>query len=667
ATSEQPALEATLENVMQVSVKLTLADRGSLFLLNGTGEVTQTVSVSDDASATERRAVVERLMQEGLVGWVVRERQAALVTDTGTDDRWLPLPRAYHTGSALAVPILSEQSLLGALILTHSQPQHFTPDHVRLMEAAADQMALAIRNARLFEVQRRMAERQTTLYEVLRAVSGQLNADVIAQTAAEAIAHFAGWPHVALLLADSDHHHWVVRAISGTPSLPLGFTLPIAPEVLQNGILTNLPAEPLTENGKAIEAALRAPEVPHLVVPLWHGGSLIGVLNIESNEATVFDADDLSLAQSLADAVALALDNAHLYEYINDERSRLQASIRFNRDGIVLLGMSQRVLVINAQALHLIGLPGEPEDWLNRPISAMIRLLRRQSPWIVKAMIREIRRAAHGDEPPAEGEYEVASRVAHWSSLPVLSNAQPIGRLIVLRDVTEEHQLNAMREDLTSTMVHDLRNPATVVLGALELLEGEELTESQREIADVASQGGQRLLNLINAILDVNRLESGQMPLEREPVRLDIIAAEIVEMEQVLAHDKQLTLENCVSSELPLVSVDVELLRRVMQNLIGNAIKFTPAGGHIRVQAQADAATAPYLLVSIKDDGPGIAADLQARLFQKFVTGRVRGRGSGLGLAFCRLVMEAHGGRIWVESTPGNGAAFHFTLPLAED
>ena len=106
----------------------------------------------------------------------------------------------------------------------------------------------------------------------------------------------------------------------------------------------------------------------------------------------------------------------------------------------------------------------------------------------------------------------------------------------------------------------------------------------------MAQQGGQRLLNLINAILDVNRLESGQMPLEREPVRLDIIAAEMVEMEQVSTRDKHLTLENTVRSDLPLVSVDVELLRRVLQNLIGNAIKFTPAGGHIAIEAQVDSA-----------------------------------------------------------------------------
>jgi signal transduction histidine kinase len=667
ATSEQPALEATLENVMRVGVNLTSADRGGLFMLNSSGEVSQTLSIRDEAPVAERRALIERLTKEGLVGWVMREQQTALLTDTHADARWLPLPDEGLTRSALAVPILSEKILLGVLILNHAQPHHFTPDHVRLMEAAADQMALAVRNARLFEAQRRMAERQTTLYEVLRAVSGQLNAEVITQTAAEAIAHFAGWPNVALLLADTDHRHWVVRAISGTPSLALGFTLPIAPEVLHGGMFHEPLAGAASADGHLIDLAARAPDVAHLVVPLWHGGNLIGILSIEENDSTVFDADDLSLAQSLADAVALALDNARLYEYINDERSRLQASIRFNRDGIALLGMTQRILVINAQALRLLGLPGEPEDWLNRSLHGLIRTLRPLSHDAVKAIISEIRRTRRGDELPSEGEYEVVARMVHWTSLPVLSNAQPIGRLIVLGDVTEEHQLNLMREDLTNTMVHDLRNPATVVLGALDLLDAEELTETQREISNVAQQGGQRLLNLINAILDVNRLESGQMPLEREPIRLDIIAAEIAEMEQLLTREKHLILENKVHPGLPLVLADVELLRRVLQNLIGNAIKFTPAGGCIGLEAQLDAANARQVVVSVIDNGPGIAPDLQNRLFKKFVSGRVRGRGSGLGLAFCRLVVEAQGGRIWVESTPGSGAAFRFTLPVAED
>jgi len=239
--------------------------------------------------------------------------------------------------------------------------------------------------------------------------------------------------------------------------------------------------------------------------------------------------------------------------------------------------------------------------------------------------------------------------------------------LIVLRDVTEEYSLNAMREDLTNTLVHDLRNPASVVLGALDLLGWEELPDSEREVVTVARQGAQRLLNLITAILDVNRLESGHMPLEREPVRLDIVAGEVAEMQQVLARDKHQTIENQVPTDLPLLSVDAELIHRVLQNLIGNAIKFTPPGGVIAIGARRDPSSDRDIIVTVKDSGIGLTPDLQARLFNKFVTGRVFGRGSGLGLAFCRLVVAAHGGRIWVESAPGNGATFLFTLPIVEE
>jgi len=314
-----------------------------------------------------------------------------------------------------------------------------------------------------------------------------------------------------------------------------------------------------------------------------------------------------------------------------------------------------------------LSLPAEPEAWLNRSIADAIHFLRRSSHGAVKAILSEMRRTKQGDEPPVEGDFEAPPYMVHWTSLPVLSNAAPIGRLIVLRDVTEEHSLNVMREDLTNTLVHDLRNPASVVLGALDLMGWEDLPESQREIVTVAQQGAQRLLNLITAILDVSRLESGQMPLEREPVRLDIVAAEVAEMQQVLALDKHQTIENQVPADLPLVSADVELIHRVLQNLIGNAIKFTPPDGLISIGAWRDPVNDRNLIVAVKDSGIGLVPELQARLFEKFVTGRVRGRGSGLGLAFCRLVVKAHGGRIWVESTPGNGAIFLFTLPVAEE
>ncbi len=670
ATTAKPALEDTLRNVLTIGVSLTEAARGSLFLVDADGVVTHTVSVRENAPPEERRAVIGRVMSQGLVGWVVRYRQAALIRDTHEDDRWLSLSEEPNSArSALAVPIMSSQTLLGALMLLHPDPRHFTPEHLRVMQAAADQMALAVRNARSFEVQRRMAERQTTLYEILRTVGGKLDRDAVARTAAEAISLLTGWPHVAVILPDDNHQNWVVRAVSGSLTLTVGLSFPIDQGIIgrsfTTGKLQNVPDTRADRDFSFSDSATRS----ELVIPMRRGERVLGVLSIDSPQVNAFDADDVSLARSLADAVALALDNARLYQAIADERSRLQALIKASRDGIALMSLDQRLLVINEPALRLLGLPGRPEDWLDRTALDVLQGLRRHAPHVVKVTAKEMRRIKTGDEPPAQGEYEVPPYAIRWVNLPVLSGAAGVGRLIVLRDVTEERLLAKMRDDLTNTMVHDLRNPLTVIQGALDLLENGgtgEVAPAQQQVLAVMRTGVERMLSLVTAILDVNRLESGQMPLEREPVEVNNLVDNMLSAQSVLANEKRLQLACAVPETLPPAFVDVELMRRVFQNLIGNAIKFTPPGGAITVDAHLDPDDPRMMIVIIADTGPGLPAEVEARLFQKFVTGRGLGRGSGLGLAFCHLAIKAHGGRIWAERGLPSGVTFKFTLPIAE-
>jgi signal transduction histidine kinase len=174
------------------------------------------------------------------------------------------------------------------------------------------------------------------------------------------------------------------------------------------------------------------------------------------------------------------------------------------------------------------------------------------------------------------------------------------------------------------------------------------------------------MLDLVNAILDISRLESGRMPLDRAEVAVGDLITATVAAQLPVALEKDLELEREVPSDLPAAWVDAKLMERVLQNLVGNAVKFTPDGGVVRVTAEIDGAeTDPRILVAVSDTGPGISLQIRDRLFQKFVTGRQEGRGSGLGLAFCKMVVEAHDERIWVESTPGEGTTFFFTLPVA--
>jgi signal transduction histidine kinase len=676
ATAERPALGATLQNALNVAARIAGAERGSLFLLNPAGVVTHSHLTYRGMTPDQQEDTVRRVMNRGLSGWVVRHREAVLIADTRDDERWLaPAGDVSPIASVLGVPIISGTALVGVLTLSHSQPGLFTEDHLHLMQAAADQMALALRNAQIYEEQRLMARRQAALYGVMRAVGEQLNPPAVATAAVEAIVRLvdgqARWPGVGIALPDRDNGHWVQSAGSGRMHHIVGERYPLTDGVVGRAFATaNTQLVPHVQADPDYIAAI-AETRSELAVPLRRGERVLGVLNLESDRPEAFDTEDVQLAESLADAVALVLDNAHLYQAIATQSSRLQALIKSSRDGIFMVSTDGRLLVVNAPVLHLLRLSGEPDEWLGRPLAQVFRDMRHYAPGAVRSLLAEVRRLRLGVEPANEGETEVPPRTVHWLSLPVLGGDVPLGRLLVLRDVTEERVVEKMREDLTHTMVHDLRNPLTNIRMALELLNqvsaSSGVAETQHaEVLHIALNSTARMLSLVNAILDVNRLESGQMPLVREPVPLHDAVTEVNLMQMPQAMEKQLRLENAVPANLPVPHADAGLIRRVLQNLIGNAIKFTPDGGLVRVSAAAEAG-GERVIVTVCDTGPGLPPEIRANLFQKFVTGRHRERGSGLGLAYCRLAIEAHGGRIWTSTEPGWGAIFNFTLPVLNE
>jgi len=238
----------------------------------------------------------------------------------------------------------------------------------------------------------------------------------------------------------------------------------------------------------------------------------------------------------------------------------------------------------------------------------------------------------------------------------------------VLRKNRELAELNRLKDLLTSSLVHDLRQPLTALLtGLLTAEQDRSLPEETKEMIAISREGGDKLLGMVSDLLDVSRLESGQPLVHRAPlspegfIRAGVSAVEQIAQEQEI----QLTVE--LPEKLPHIDADGERLRRVVMNLVGNALKFTPSGGQVSVSAREDG-EAGRLVVSVVDTGPGIPKELQSRIFDKFAvldTAVSAARtSSGLGLTFAKMVVEAHGGEIWVESEPQKGSSFRFWLPL---
>ncbi|MBN2002875.1 MAG: GAF domain-containing protein [Anaerolineae bacterium] len=667
ATVERPALESTLQNALEVARQLTRAERGSLFLLNEVGAVTYSILARRNVTPAEQKEVVGQVMSAGLAGWVVQHRQPVLLPDTAQDERWLTLPNEpYVARSALAVPILSGVRKVGILTLTHPLVNHFNQDDLQLMQGAADQMALAIRNAQIYDDQRRLAERQTTLYEVLNTVSTHLDPESVLIVAAQTVAERTGWPLLAIFLYDERTGTLINRAAVGDVFSSANSI------AISEGIVGRAYRERRTQyvanvNDDPDYVIIQPATICELAVPLRRGEELLGVFNIEHDHEMAFRADDIVLAESLADAIVLAITNAQLFQAVAGERKRLEALIATSQDGIIFINLNLRVMVINAAAITMLVLPGTPEQWVNRSIHEFLGELRRHAPSAARRLLYEIRRIQKGDEVAAEGEETVEQCSLHWINLPVIQSESSLGRLIVLHDMTEERLLERMRDDLTHMMVHDLRNPLTGIYSSLKLLlskGGAALSSDHRKMLEIADNNAQRMLHLVNAILDISRLQNGQMPLEYTGITLAVLVADVVRLQQPMADQNKIQIEVELMPDLPQVWGDARLIERVFQNLIGNAIKFTPEGGSIRITAYHIPEQPAKLYISIGDTGPGIAPEIREHLFEKFTTGKQQGRGTGLGLAFCKMALVAHGENIWVDSTGKRGTTFVLTLPV---
>jgi PAS domain S-box-containing protein len=426
----------------------------------------------------------------------------------------------------------------------------------------------------------------------------------------------------------------------------------------------------------------RSPQVPPrtfgamLAVPLRSGGRLAGALGIAhgAESGRRFSAAEVSLLSGFGQLASIALENAHLFERARSElaeRKRAQEALeesehRFrqlaeNIDAVFSIRSLDPAKVLYVSPAYE-RIWGHPPDPLYANVAAALKTVHPED--------RSKLETCLSSRTGYELEYRIvrpdgATRFVRTRGFPVRGAGGEVERIAAItEDVTGQRRAEELRENLTRTIVHDLKNPLGSVLGSVEfLLTGGGLTPAQRRVLEIAQTNGRRLVSMVETILDVSRLEIGLMPVEPERVALGALVAEVLELQRPLAEPRGLSLANVVPAGLPEAWADRALTMRVLQNLVGNAIKFTPREGSVRVGAALDGAEA--LRVVVSDTGPGLADELRGRLFQKFASGREKGSGSGLGLSFCRLAVEAQGGHIEAEDLTGPGATFAFTLPLA--
>lgn len=261
-------------------------------------------------------------------------------------------------------------------------------------------------------------------------------------------------------------------------------------------------------------------------------------------------------------------------------------------------------------------------------------------------------------------DLELLSVLASQAAIAI-HNARLFTRL---RSAYEQlKELDRMKSDFISTVSHELRSPLHSISGYVQLLLDGKAQDpaTQRECLEIIYRQTQHLTNLINDLLDTSRMESASLALQKEPMQLYTAVQEVISELQPLADQAKITLSNNLTPGLPAVLGDKERLRRVIRNLVHNAVKFTPKGGHVTISATVETGR---IVISVEDNGIGIPAEALPHLFERFYqvdsSSTRRVGGTGLGLYICKQIVAAHGGEIWVKSEVGKGSTFSFSLPL---
>ena len=661
-------LRTLLERVLLLSMQYVGAINGSIIVLDDEGAPVDAAIVTGNTVHNHTTERLRDTLEKGLSGWVLRERQAALVKDTNQDPRWMA--RQYEDDekqnpkSAVSAPILTRDRLVGILTLVHPKPGFFTGEHVALVQAIADQAGIAVLNARLYTESQRHADVMTSLADSAAGISVSLNLEDVFSAILQQIILALNVQAVELTLADPQSGRLERKAGRGWGRYHSGEKAPHIESGVSAWVVWHDEALLLSEPGKdeRFDARYDQPKGLNtqsiLCAPIHYHGKVIGTLEAINPSAGSFDNGSLLILSGIANLAGTAIRHAQLYEQLQAAHQRYQDLFEDSIDPILITNWQGKIVEANRKAVLV-------SDYAKTALHAM-------SIERIHAIDQNL--VGEGFSQLRSGKtisYESILRTAGGHEMPILVYVRQIqteeisGLQWILRDITEQKKLDTLKDDLTSMIYHDLRSPLANVVSSLDLLDTMLPADeaATRSLLEISKRSTERIQRMTDSLLDMSLLQAGQPIGKRNQVNATDLIYEAVEAIVSTINNKNQSISYKVSGNLPSMMVDQDMIRRVVTNLLENASKYSPAGCNIEVGAHRQD---DLVCIWVQDHGPGIPASEHERIFDKFTRLKTESgpKGLGIGLAYCRLAVQAHGGRIWVESELGVGSRFEFTLPI---
>jgi PAS domain S-box-containing protein len=579
------------------------------------------------------------------------DEQVLAASSVATDERFGAGWRDASFASLLAIPVRGESA--GLVLVFFREERAFAREDLELAQQLAAAARGALERSRLFETERTARSLSQQLARTGSLLATELDPAAVLEAVVSEAAELLR-ADAAALASLEDGELVITAAVGEEGDDALGARFPatgwVAGDVVQSRAPVAYEDAAQQESIGDSDVFLAAGHAAYLGVPLSaREGGLHGVLSVYARAPRVWREEEVQALVALAANASAALTNAELYQSVAVEREQSVAILANIADGIVAVDREGGVVLWNRAAEEITGIPAA-EAVGRTPAQVLQRDL--ESDGSATNRLVSIPR----------GDDEV------WLSLSEAVMRDPTGavagRIFAFRDISAEHVVEQMKSDFVSTVSVQLRTPLTSIYGFAQTLLRDDVAFSdpeRRTFLEFIARESERLTTIVDALLNAAKLDSGDLAVTLEPTDVAVVVREVVGAASASSNGHLIVAE--LDSERCRAQADPEKLRQVLEQLVSNAVKYSPSGGTVTVSAtrRADAVE-----VAVADEGEGIPASERDRIFSRFYTGGT-GQGTGLGLFIARGLVREMGGRMWVESEEGEGSRFAFELPPAED
>ncbi|MCL4878758.1 MAG: GAF domain-containing protein [Anaerolineae bacterium] len=562
-----------------------------------------------------------------------------------------------------SVPLMLGTELLGVVLVdNHFSRRSITLQERSLVDALTTNIAITMENARLYNLQDSQLQKNLFELQILEQIDRELTKNLRLNYVMEMLidwamrftnAHFG-----AILMVDEklETGRYAVyygceesHLIGGKAQVPVPLAdLGIAGRAAlggKNEFVQQVSSDP---DHRAIIPETQS----HISVLISRRNRIIGIMTIETSNPDGFETEHWRFMQRLAARAGVAIDNARLYAESQQERDKLGAILNNTADAVVVVNEDNHISLLNKAARLVFRFSQPPEEFIGHPFHEIFL----DSPLgqFFNQMLQDKNNSYSAELTIGKSIYQASA-----------TQVEGVGYAILLHDITLFKEIDKLKDELVSTVSHDLKNPLSVLNAYVEMIDmTQTLNDAGQRYVDRIRHSVKNMHHLIDALLDLAKIDAG-FQLKCAPVSVAELVRHTFEEQGITAQKKNITLTTVVSPELPWVFAEDWRIQQVLNNFVNNGIKYTPNGGSVEITALQEG---DFVRIEVKDTGYGIPADQLNKVWERFE--RIRDErtkhisGTGLGLTIAKTVVEAHGGQVGVTSTEGVGSTFWFTVPV---